>query len=96
MQDIIHKTVETVLSSIDIETVAVAETNMPTQRYKFDSALFTLYPWLKRMKSFQKLKIVSFITVNAAEHLVIVHTVGLLRSGCVVGVVVSMGFAERP
>ena len=33
-----NKTVENVLSSIDMETVAVAETKTPTQRYKFDSA----------------------------------------------------------
>ena len=56
VQNKINKTVENVLSSIDIETVAVDETNIPTQRCKFDSAWFTLYPWLKKDEEHSKLE----------------------------------------
>ena len=56
VQDIVHETVQNVLSSVDIETVAIDETNTPTQRYKFDSAWFYLYPWLKKDEERSKIE----------------------------------------
>ena len=55
------------LSSIDMETVAVAETKTPTQRYKFDSA-WSLYV-LEKDEEFQKSKTSSFIILNSADDL---------------------------
>ena len=52
----VHETVQNVLSSVDIETVAINETNTPTQRYKLDSAWFNLYPWLKKDEECSKIE----------------------------------------
>ena len=50
-QDIRNKTVE-----IETLTVIIAETKTPTQRYKFDSAWFTLYQWLEMDEEHSKIE----------------------------------------
>ena len=87
VQDVINKTVENVLSSIytGIKTVAVAETETPTQRYKVDS---TLCPWLKKDEELSKIEQSEFYYCKCCRALGdSAHTVGLFCRGCLVRVV---------